>query len=171
MRRLIPPSAAVILCLLLTGCFTSELPKFPLSSAVAAFGNGGRYGVFEHVGNGKYIKRRTVMVTPSLDGSYAFVGEKSTLLISFHNVGNNVIVGQSKPGNNRNAYIYLILARKGKETFLYLPQCEAQDTALLSAHGITFRDPFECSIDGVSNPARLFATLSAGEPNSKMVPE
>lgn len=170
-RRLISSSAVVALGLLLSACFSSEGPKFPLSSAVATFGNGGRYAVFEHVGSGKFIKRRTVMVTPLLDGSYAFGSEKGALPISFHNVGNGKIVGQSKPGDNRNAYVYLILARKGKETFLYLPQCDAQDTALLSAHGVIFRDRLECSIDGVRDPAKLFAALSAGEPNSKMVPE
>ena len=42
---------------------------------------------------------------------------------------------------------------------------------MLSAHGVVHRDKFECSIDKVSDPAKLFAALTPGEPTSKMVPE
>jgi hypothetical protein len=155
----------------LSACFSSEQPKFPASSAVAIFGTGGRYVVFEHVGNGKFQKQRLVTVKPVLDGSYEFVGGKTVLPISFHDAGNGVIVGQAKPDENKQAYGYLLVTRNGKEVLLHLPQCDKQDAAVLSAHGVVLRDKFECSIDKVSDPAKLFAALVPGNPATKMVPE
>jgi hypothetical protein len=52
-----------------------------------------------------------------------------------------------------------------------VPQCDKQDPAVLSANGVVQRDKFECSIDKVTDPAKLFAALTAGEPTSKLVPE
>ena len=128
MRKFVPLLVVAALSVLLSACFTSETPKFPASSAVAAFGSGGRYVAFEHVGKGKFRKQRTLMVKQTLDGSYDFIGEKTTVPISFHDVGNGVIVGQAKPGdNNKQAYGYLFLTRKGNELFLHLPQCDKQD--------------------------------------------
>jgi hypothetical protein len=166
-----PLLAVAALSILLSACFSSEQPKFPASSAVAVFGTGGRYVVFEHVGNGKFQKQRMVTVKPMLDGSYEFVGGKTVLPISFHDVGNGVIVGQAKPDEKKQGYGYLILTRNGKEMLLHLPQCDKQDAAVLSAHGVVLRDKFECSIDKVSDPAKLFATIVPGNPTTKMVPE
>ena len=171
MRKSMPLLVVAALSVLLSACFTSESPKFPMSSAVAAFGTGGRYTVLEHVGNGKFRKQRTLTVKPMPDGSYQFVGEKTVLPISFHDIGNGIVVGQAKPKDNKNAYAYLFLVRKDKELFLHIPQCDKQDPAVLSAHGVVHRDKWECSIDKVSDPAKLFAALSAGDPTSKMAPE
>jgi len=171
MRKVMPLLAVAALSVLLSACFSSEQPKFPASSAVAVFGTGGRYFVFEHVGSGKFQKQRTVTVKPLLDGSYEFVGGKTALPISFHEAGNGVIVGQAKPDDNKHAYGYLILTRNGKEMLLHLPQCDKQDAAVLSAHGVVLRDKYECSIDKVSDPAKLFAALVRGDPTTKMVPE
>ena len=115
MRKIMSLLAVAALSILLSACFSSEQPKFPASSAVAAFGTGGRYVVFEHVGSGKFRKQRMVTVKPMLDGSYEFVGEKTVLPISFHDIGNGIIVGQAKPDDNKHAYGYLILTRKGNE--------------------------------------------------------
>jgi hypothetical protein len=163
--------AVAALSILLSACLSSEQPKFPASSAVATFGTGGRYVVFEHVGGGKFQKQRMVTVKPMLDGSYEFVGGKTVLPISFHDVGNGVIVGQAKPDEKKQGYGYLILTRNGKEMLLHLPQCDKQDAAVLSAHGVVHRDKFECSIDKVSDPAKLFAAIVPGDPTTKMVPE
>ena len=172
MRKPMSLLVVAALSVLLSACFTSENPKFPLSSAVAAFGSGGRYVVFEHVGKGKFLKQRTMTVKQTLDGAYEFIGEKTSILISFHDVGNGVIVGQAKPGdNNKNAYGYLFLTRKGNELFLHIPQCDKQDAAVLSANGVVHRDKWECSIEKVSDPAKLFTALTPGEATSKLVPE
>jgi hypothetical protein len=170
-RKVMPLLAVAALSVLLSACFSSEQPKFPASSAVAVFGTGGRYVVFDHVGSGKFQKQRMVTVKPMLDGSYEFVGGKTVLPISFHDAGNGVVVGQAKPDDNKQAYGYLILTRNGKEMLLHLPQCDKQDAAVLSAHGVVLRDKYECSIDKVSDPAKLFAALVPGDPTSKMVPE
>ncbi len=172
MRKFVPLLVVAALSVLLSACFTSETPKFPASSAVAAFGSGGRYVAFEHVGKGKFRKQRTLMVKQTLDGSYDFIGEKTTVPISFHDVGNGMIVGQAKPGdNNKHAYGYLFLTRKGNELFLHLPQCDKQDPGVLTANGVIHRDKWECSIEKVSEPAKLFAALTPGEPSMKLAPE
>jgi hypothetical protein len=171
MPRFMPLLVIAALSLLLSACFTSEAPKFPATSAVAVFGNGGRYVVFEHVGGGKFRKQRMLTVKQMPDGSYQFIGEKTTLPISFHDVGNGIIVGQAKPDDNKHAYGYLFLTRKGTELFQHVPPCDKQDPAVLSANGVIQRDKFECSIDQVTDPAKLFAALTAGEPTSKLVPE
>jgi hypothetical protein len=171
MRKFVPLPVVAALSVLLSACFTSENPKFPMSSAVAAFGKGGRYVVFEHVRDGKFRKQRVLTVKPMPDGSYQFVGEKSVLPISFHDIGNGIVVGQAKPKDNKNAYAYLFLRKQDAEAFFHLPQCDKQDPAVLSKYGVVHRDKYECSIDKVSDPAKLFAALDAGEPTSKLAPE
>jgi hypothetical protein len=171
MRKAMPLLAVAALSVLLSACFTSEGPKFPASSAVAFFGNGGRYAVLEHAGGGKFEKKRVVTVKPMPDGTYQFIRDKATLPISFHEIGNGITVAQAKPNEKREAYGYLIVTRKGKEVSLHLPQCDKQDSKLLSDHGVVHRDKYECSIDKVSDPAKLFAALTPGDPTSKMIPE
>jgi len=170
MRNPVSLLVAAALSVLLSGCFTSEEPKFPLSSAVAAFGTGGRFVVLEHAGKGEFRKQGPLTVKQLLDGSYEFIRGKTVLPISFHDIGNGVIVAQAKP-NDRNSYGYLFAIKKGTETFLHLPQCDKQDAAVLSANGVVYRDKWECSIDKVADPAKLFAALTFGDPNSKIVPE
>jgi hypothetical protein len=172
MRKSLPLLVVAALSVLLSACFTSENPKFPNSSAVAAFGSGGRYVVFEHVGKGKFRKQRTMTVKQTPDGPYEFIGDKTSILISFHDVGNGVIVGQAKPDdNNKHAYGYLFLIRKGNELFFHVPQCDRQDAAVLSTNGVVYRDKWECSIETVADPAKLFAVLTPGDPAYKLTPE
>lgn len=170
MRKAMPLLVAA-LSALLAGCFTSEAPKFPATSAVALFGDGGRYVVFEHVGKGQFKRQGPLTIKKLPDGTYEFARAKTVLPISFHEIGNGIIVAQAKPNDNRNAYGYLFATRKGKETFLHLPQCDKQDPALLTANDVVHRDKWECSIDKVSDPAKLFAALTYGDPTSKIVPE
>jgi hypothetical protein len=171
MRKAMPLLTIAALSVLLSACFVSEGPKFPASSAVPFFGEGGRYAVLEHAGDGKFERQRVVTVKPMPDGTYVFVGDKTRLPISFHEVGNGVVVAQAKPHEKRNAYGYLIATRNDQEVSLHLPQCEKQDPKLLSEHGVVRRDKYECSIDKVSDPAKLFAAVTPGPPTSKMVPE
>jgi hypothetical protein len=171
MRKAMPLLAIAALSVLLSACFTSEGPKFPVSSGVAVFGDGGRFVVFEQTGGGKYRKQRSITIKKRPDGSYEFISEKSTLPISFHDVGNGIIVAQAKPSDNKNAYGYLFLTQKENERFLHLPQCDRQDQAVLTANGVVKRDKFECSIDKVPDPAKLFSALNPGDPSSKIVPE
>jgi hypothetical protein len=42
---------------------------------------------------------------------------------------------------------------------------------MLAAFGVEQRNEYECYIDRVADPARLFSTLKIGEPTSKMEPE
>jgi Deacetylase PdaC len=61
------------------------------------------------------------------------------------------------------------LAPSPDGVFFYLPQCDGQDQAKLATFGVAVTRGFECSIDGVADPAGLFATLELGQPVSKMV--
>jgi hypothetical protein len=125
MIRLIALSAAAAL---LSGCFMSEQARFALSTAVPAFGDGGRYGVFEHLGDGNYRRQETFTIKRLGDGSYEFINEKkSALPISFHDIGNGLLVGQAKPRPDRSAYGYVVVTRSGNATLLHPLQCNAQD--------------------------------------------
>jgi hypothetical protein len=179
MRKSMPLLVAAAMSVLLSGCFTSQTPKFPMSSAVPALGDGGRYALFNHVGKGKFKKDRSITVKRLPDGSYEFIpdraeksGKSRTPQLSFHDIGNGVIIAQAKSHeDNSHPYSYLFLIQKGKELLLDLPQCDKQDTAVLEANGVVFRDKWECSIEKVADPAKLFAALTPGEPDIKLVPE
>jgi hypothetical protein len=170
MRRSIP-LLAIALNVLLAGCFTSEAPKFPISSAVAAFGNGGHYVIYEHVDRDEFRRQGPLTVKRMPDGTYEFIGDNAVLPISFHEIGNGIIVAQAKPDDNKHAYSYLFLTRNGAASILHLPQCDQQDPAVLSAYGVVHRGKYECSIDKVADPAKLFSVLIPGDPTSKIVPD
>ncbi len=83
MRKSMPLLVVAALSVLLSACFTSEEPMFPASSAVATFGDGGRYVVFEHVGKGAFKRqgpltvkqtvRRHIRIRPREDGAADFI--------------------------------------------------------------------------------------------------
>lgn len=179
MRKPMPLLVAAALSVLLSGCFTSQTPKFPLSSAVPALGDGGRYALFNHIGKGKFKREQALTVKRLPDGTYEFIpdkpakpGKSRAPQLSFHDIGNGVIIAQAKaPEDNAHPYSYLFALRKGKELLLDLPQCDKQDAAVLEANGVIFRDKWECSIEKVSDPAKLFAALTPGEPDIKLAPE
>jgi hypothetical protein len=179
MRKPMPLLVAAVLSVLLSGCFTSQTPKFPMSSAVPALGDGGRYVLFNHVGKGKFKRDRVVTVKRLPDGAYEFTpdkpeksGKSRTPQLSFHDIGNGVIIAQAKSQeDNAHPYAYLFVMQKGKELLLDLPQCDKQPGTVLEANGVVFRDKWECSIEKVADPAKLFAALTPGEPDIKLAPE
>jgi hypothetical protein len=149
MQRSLVFLAAAAVGILVSGCFMSEGPKFPPSSAVTAFGDGGRYGVFTHLGGGRYKRQETFVVRRPPGRSYEVVNEESKVLrISFHDIGGGLLVGQSKPHPDRSAHGYLVLARDGRNMLLHAPQCKEQDEAVLNAFGVERRKPYDCFIDG-----------------------
>jgi hypothetical protein len=162
--------AIVALSLLLPGCFVSGSPKFSPDTAVAAFGDGGRYVIFLRGPDGRYSRQGPVTVNRLADGSYEIVDDKAKAVpISFHEIGSGVFAAQTK--KRPNAYGYLILKRSGTETLIYIPDCEKQDWRSMSAHGVAVAREFECSIENVTEPAKLLAAVSAAEPRAKMVSE
>ena len=53
---------------------------------------------------------------------------------------------------------------------LYVPDCDKQDKAQLDKLGVAI-GRFECGIDRVADPTAFFASLTLGEPTSKLVRE
>jgi hypothetical protein len=159
---------------LVSACVTSETPKFSPSSAVPALGSGGDYSLWEHSG-GKYYAQGSLTARLRPDGLYEFLTDEEPISISFHDLGNGLIVGQAnitKIDYARGTYGYMILTRKDADVFLHLVQCDAQPPDLLAAHRVDVRaEQNTCSIDGVIDPAKFFAALPAGEPTFKMVPK
>lgn len=169
--KAVPLLVVVALSALTSACITSEAPKFSPSSAVTALGNGGQYTLWEYAG-GKYYPQGTLTAKLRPDGSYEFLTDKEPILISFHDIGNGLVVGQAKIDDARGAYGYMILTREDSDVFLHLLQCDAQPPDLLAAHHVDVRaEANTCSIDRVIDPAKLFAALPASEPTFKMVPE
>jgi hypothetical protein len=168
-----PVFAALAACLLLSGCFTSETPKFPIESAVAVamLGDGGRFQTYERLDGDSYKKDEVMVVKRRTDGGYDFVNEKGEVQpISFHPLAGGNLVGQAhEPGKPRYGYVIFRIA--GSEAFVYLPDCEKQDKAQLEKLGVVFVGQYECNIDRVSDPAAFFASVRLGEPTSKMVRE
>jgi hypothetical protein len=157
--KAVPLLVVVALSTLASACITSEAPKFSPSSAVTALGNGGQYTLWEYAG-GKYYPQGTLTAKLRPDGSYEFLTDKEPILISFHDIGNGLVVGQAKIDDARGAYGYMILTREDSDVFLHLLQCDAQPPDLLAAHRVDVRaEANTCSIDRVIDPAKLFAAL------------
>jgi hypothetical protein len=156
--------------LALTGCFTSDQPKFPLTTASSAFGDGGRYEVLERE-KGDGYRHQEVFVVRHLDnGGYEFVNEKGEVLpISFHPLAEGVFIGQAKPEKDKPGYGYVVFKITRGEALVYAPQCDDQDKATLKAFNVTLKDKYSCVIDGVTDLRGLFSALNLGEPMSKMV--
>jgi hypothetical protein len=156
---------------LLGGCFLSEQEKFPLSTAAAPFGDGGRFGMFEHESGDSY-KPQEGTLTPKrrTDGAYDFINEKGeSTVISLHPAAGDLFVGQSvQSRSDKIAFAYIMFRVAGDEAFLYIPQCDAQDTDKLASAKVDVRG-LECWIDPVADPSALFRGVIVGEPVSKMV--
>jgi hypothetical protein len=164
--------AALAASFLLSGCWFSETPKFPAESAVAAFGDGGRFQGYDRTENNGYKKADGVIIMMKRrgDGGYDVVDEKDEVqLISFHPIAGGNFVGQaSKKGKSR--YDYVVVRVAGDEAFIYAPDCDKQDKAQLEKLGVAIGQ-FECRIDRVADPAAFFASLTLGEPTLKLVRE
>jgi hypothetical protein len=164
--------AALAASFLLSGCFFSETPKFPAGNAVAAFGDGGRFQGYDRMEDDRYKKadEAVIIVKRRGDGGYDFVNEKNEVQpISFYPIAGGNFVGQAlEDGKSRYAYVVFRIA--GNEAFVYVPDCDKQDKAKLETLGVVIGQ-FECRIDRVADPAAFFASLTLGEPTSKLVRE
>jgi hypothetical protein len=164
--------AALAASFLLSGCIFSETPKFPAESAVAAFGDGGRFQGYERTEDGRYKKsdEAIMIVKRRGDGGYDFVDQKDKVQpISFHPIVGGYFVGQA-PENGKSRYAYVVFRIAGNEALIYVPDCDKQDKAQLEKLGVAIGQ-FECSIDRVADPTAFFASLALGEPTSKLVRE
>jgi len=156
---------AVALGTLLSGCITSKDAKFPMSSAVALFGDGGKYKVFDRVDD-KYIENDDAEIKKRADGSYDFVMQgNDPTAVTVHKVEGDLYVVQSKK-RNADAYDYLLIRQAGAEFFTHAPDCNKQDKAKMA--GVEIKKD-ECRIDGVTDPVKFFAGLNKGEPTAKLV--
>ena len=168
--RSLPLLAAT--CLLLAGCFQSSEPKFPLADAAAPLGEGGRYSLYERESDNRYQRQEAVVIKRRSDGAYDFIDEKGeTQTVSFHALGEDLFVGQAKADKDLPGYGYAVLRMAGGEAVVYVPQCDAQDKAALSASGVEVNGQLECIIDRVRDTAGLFKRLALGQPVSKLVRE
>ena len=164
--------AALAASFLLSGCIFSETPKFPAESTVAAFGDGGRFQGYDRTEDGRYKKadEAIFIVKRRGDGGYDFVDQKDEVQpISFHPIAGGNFVGQA-PENRTSRYTYVVVRVAGNEAFFYFPDCDKQDKAQLEKLGVAIGQ-FECRIDRVADPAAFFASLTLGEPTSKLVRE
>jgi hypothetical protein len=169
--RFVPVLAAAA-GLLLSGCFMSEQPKFPMATAVAAFGDGGRYQVYERLKEDTYGNVEMIEIRHRADGRYDFVNPKGEAQpISLHPLANGNFVGQATSPEDGRGYGYVVFRTVGAETFIFVPQCSSQDKAKLDSLGVVAAGRYECRIDKVADPAAFFASLALGEPTSKMVRE
>jgi hypothetical protein len=164
-----------IVSLLLAGCFESEQPKFPLASAAAPFGEGGRYVVYERVENDQYQRQEVFVIKRRPDRAYDFVNEKSEVIrISLHAIGGDLFAGQANSEQEKDkdkpAYAYVVFRVTGSEALLYIPQCDEQHKATLATFQVEI-GRFECMIDRVADPPALFKRLDLGKPMSKLVRE
>jgi hypothetical protein len=163
--------AVTFFALFLSGCFVSEQAKFPLTEAAAPFGDGGRYVVYEHLGDGQYKRQELFVIKLQPDRSYEFVNEKGeTLVMSLYALGENLFVGQAKE-KDKSGYAYVAFRVTGSEAILLAPQCSDQDKVALQALGVEINSQFECVIDKVADPAGLFNRVDLGKPISKLVRE
>ncbi len=159
---------AIAASLLLAGCFGSQQPMFPLSSAVPALGPGERFETFERV-DGQDKPAGQVTVRPRGDGAYDFISPNgASNPVSFHPIAGGLYVAQIKLEGD-SGYLYTLLSITGDEALIVPAECEKQDQAKMTALGVDIRGRLECRIDKVADPAAFFASLTKSEPVSKMV--
>jgi hypothetical protein len=155
---------------LLAGCFASQQPMFPQSSAVPALGDGGRYQAFEQV-DGKDRPTEKMTVRPRRDGGYDFINEKGAATpVTFHVIPGGLHAVQVKLEGS-SGYGYALFRISGNEALVIPAECEKQDQAKLIALGVEIRSKFECFIDKVADPVAFFAGLTTGPSISKLVKE
>ena len=167
MRR-VAAVLALALSFLLAGCFASQKPMFPLTSAVPALGDGGTYATYEQV-NGKDQQAESITVRKRPDGGYDFINDKgASNPVSFHPIAGGLHVAQVKLEGDAG-YGYVLFRVTGNEALVVPAECDKQDQAQMKALGVDIRARFECHIDGIADAAAFFAGLKLSAPISKMV--
>ena len=160
------------ICLTVAGCLQSEQPKFPLDDVAAPLGEGGRYAHYERGPNNRYERQEAIVIKRRGDRAYDFVDEKGeTQTVSFHALGGGLFVAQAKAEKDQPGYGYAVMRMAGSEAFVYVPQCDAQDKAVLTAAGVEVNGQLECVLDKVGDAPALFRRLNLGEPVSKLLRE
>jgi hypothetical protein len=155
---------------LLAGCFASQRPMFPPTSAVPALGDGGRYAAFEQV-DGKDKPTETMTVRPRSDAGYDFINEKGAATpVTFHVIPGALHVAQVKLEGNQG-YGYVLFRISRDEALVIPAECDKQDQAKLVALGVEIRNKLECRIDKMADPVAFFAGLQTGASISKLVKE
>lgn len=155
--------------LLLCGCFVSATPVFTPASAVRPLENG-RYALFEQDQDqpSEYMD-----VRQRHDGIYEFVNEKGAVNpVSFHPIAGGFHVAQAGgvpiANNEKPGYGFALFRIRGREALVYVLECDKQDQAKLAAAGVEIRAQYECVIDRVADPAKLFEGLERGDHPSRM---
>lgn len=161
-----PVVALLAAAILLPGCITSKAPKFAASSAVALFGDGGKFKVYDRGEGDQYIENDDAEIRKRADGGYDFIMQgNDPTVVTIHQIDGDLHVVQSKK-KNTDAYDYLLIRAAGKEFFTYAPDCSKQDKSKMAGAEIK-KD--ECRIDGVTDPVKFLAGLDRGDPTAKLV--
>ena len=74
-----------------------------------------------------------------------------------------------RPNTDKKGYGYALFKIDGRESLVYVVECDKQDKAMLGRLGVEMRGQYECFIDNVANPAAFFAGLKRSDPPSRMV--
>ncbi len=164
---------AALLATLLSGCFGSDKPMFVAENGVRAL-EPGRYGLFEQYGD--QSKPSEYMEIRQRGNVYDFVNEKGAVNpVSFHPITGGMHVAQvgglPQPGTDKKGYGYALFKIDGRESLVYVVECDRQDKVMLEAARVEIRGKYECFIDNVANPAAFFAGLKRSDPPTRMVRE
>ena len=88
-----------------------------------------------------------------------------------HALGGDLFIAQAKAEKDQPGFGYAVMRMTGSEALVYVPQCDAQDKAVLAAAGVEVNAQLECILDKVGDAPTLFKRLDLGEPVSKLVRE
>jgi hypothetical protein len=166
----------------LGGCLTSKQPLFAQDTAVAAFGDGGRYVAYERTG-ARYKRDEQVQLR-RVGSGYDYVNEKGDVTaVTLHALGPRLFTIQAK--SDDGGYNYARLRMSGAIGFVEIADCDKQDVKKLASLGIVVQESelakaltgrdhakvHDCLLDGVNDIGKVFATLRFGAPTGKLAPE
>jgi hypothetical protein len=110
---------------------TSQRPLFDEEGAVAALGDGGRYGAYERAEDGRYERKETIQIERK-SRAYDFISENGhSNRATFHPLRAATYVAQMN---------YFLLHITSGETFLHALDCSKQDSSKLIALRVEVRD-------------------------------
>jgi hypothetical protein len=179
-RRVAQWTVVLALASGLGGCLTSQRPLFAPDSAVAAFGDGGRYVAYQRIG-ARYKRDESVQLR-NVGNGYDYVNEKGAVTpVTLHPLGGRLFAIQARDENG--GYDYARLRVRGVEAFVEIADCDKQNAKVLAKLGIVVRESalaialtghdhvkeHDCILDGVSNASNAFGTLHFGAPTGKLV--